>query len=1441
MRKLKLLMAFCALLLGWSNASADVSLNAFSQVPGAWGGSGFTKNDYLVERYYESRPTGLIMAQAVSSIPNGTYDVVVIAHACHANGVGGVFVASNNTLSVNESSQTVATIDNSAPDQLPLTEYTFSNVSVTDGTMNIKFSSDAAGANWFTIRVKSVTLKGNFEDKTGLLTNADFSAQNADNQAISGWTTATTFVSHVNNDSFTGTFAEIWRASDTAIPAGELSQTVNLPAGVYALSANIRSRRVTSHLFATIGGKEQKHTHIGDDGVGVRSLTFVVNQASDVKIGFKNDENSTTGDDKWVAVDDIKITRLGDVGETSLTSQIANPSFESGDLSLWTNGDMEVQTNMLFAGIQGHIYAQRWHSEGYKSVKQTLSGIPSGRYRLTVNAQEDGGTGVKIYAGDKETTVTSLNDYNVDFICNGSDVEIGYKAEGTGSSWLAVDNFRLQYYGPCAASEAVALPDDGAMAADTWYYFDINAAADNYNATATTLSNIICTDDGNTSASAATGNVTLTATDNSFAAKRYYVKSSTANNLEISVASYTYSISEASADVSYIQAGNTVTVSYTVGTNDPSATLTQDYSGVTFGGAAISVTPTASGFTFTVPTVSVNTPYTLSIPEGAIKYNDENKNAAQNITLNTPAIFDGIYYLYNTYTENYLSRGGNYGTQAIMDNYGVPAYLAFDGEGKTRVKFFDNYKFLSDGGWLYADNLSGGQFFVDAVVGGYKFKDATNTSNYVAVLDNQVVGDAVEGSNLVGTSNVWSLETPAQYDAKDNATTLANAQAAAAATAAGIAGITTLADLESELKSNYGETNITITGAKAEKYDANGGSEPAKYVEETVNDLKPGIYRLTVDAFQRASSNDRVAAAGGASSLVYAYAGTAKTRIKSVMAYGATSAYASDYLYDGKHYPNDEASAYVALEAGNYNNTVYVYVADAGKGTGSLTFGINNPQNTNAGGYPNALWAVYDNFTLTYFEAKATAAEKKDLSDAINEAESHTLGFENGDYAPYNNVDALTKLAAAKAINSETASGEAVRAATTALTGATWTANAGEVNAIYWDYSTLGTTDKSKAYGWYDPELDGNAEGSMYSTRVFNHINGKNNDGDNANPGLGAVENNVALFTKKSTNYGKVEGYTLPLKANRTYKLSFRYAGWTEESESTISITDENGENPIAISGVITVSGDAVRGNESPDIWADYVGYFTVPANGNYVLNINRINMGGKTQCQLVMGNILLKSADALVFADGSAVPTYAPGTYPSVKITRALTAGRWATAVYPFAVSGVDNIAVLYSYDKETGALGFTSATASRANEPFFMRSETTKSEITLSNVAVEAVEAAPVATKSEAKLKGAYTTTNITNAEKNYVLSNNTIYSVGTAGATISPYRAYIQIAQDAAPARALSFFIDGDETTGIDGVEVQTNTVNGTIYNLNGQRVEKVQKGLYIVNGKKVVIRK
>ena len=1006
----------------------------------------------------------------------------------------------------------------------------------------------------------------------------------------------------------------------------------------------------------------------------------------------------------------------------------------------------------------------------------------------------------------------------------------------------------LIYSIPTIAGVAEALPVSGDMVADTWYYIDIPATAGNYTATATDLSKIVYSANAGTTVVPRIATSTFTAENNSLAAQRYYVKSSTANNLVIGVSSYTYTVGTPTpsiADGAYIASLSTISFTFSdAGTTDPEASFAllngSAKAVLTKGGANVAEgTLSLSGkvltATFSDVALDLSSTYNITIAAGVVGYDGEETSAAINTSFRTGIIADGVYYFKKKGEYKYLTRGGNYGTETVVDNYGISLQAIIQADGTYYLKNVDHSlsantdKFLN----MYTDQ-GAYAWTIAAATGGYylKYTDGKYMkTNYVDYTDNNSNTNRYyyqAGTETEGEAIVWELLSKAEY--ATSLTAKKNAEIAAIATAAGI-DASTLTAFESALAADYGTTDMTsninnplcnsASGWTAVSY--NGGSTYTAIdyhaptiqiynrpggITQTINGLTNGIYKVTVSATWRPGNSVAATRAGNeANTTAWIYANDNITQMKGWYEGGGTINSTQDLI--------DNAASYL--------NTVYAYVSD-----GTMKIGVAVPS------FCEQNWCPIYNWTLTYYEAKATPAEKTALANAIAAAEAKNLGFEDEEYAPYNNVDAIVALAAAKAIVPETASGAAVVAATTALTTATsaMVANDGEVNAICWDYSTLATTEKSKAYGWYDPALGENAEGSMYSTRVFNHVG--------SNAGLAAVNNNVALFTKISTNYGKVEGYTLPLKANRTYKLAFKYAGWTEPSESTISITDENGENPLAISGVVTVSGTAQNGNSSTEAWANYEGYFAVPADGNYILNINRINMGGNVQRQLVMGNIDLRTASALEFADDT-VPTYAPGTYPTVKITRSLTANRWATAVYPFAVSGVDNIAVLDSYDKETGALGFTSAAASVANEPFLMRSTSDKTEITLSNVGVAATAASPAITKSEASLKGAYTATDITNTEKNYVLSNNKIYSVGAAGATINPYRAYIQIDQNVGgDARALSFFIDGDETTGIEGINAETKAIEGTVYNLQGQRVEKAQKGLFIKNGKKVVIK-
>ena len=87
---------------------------------------------------------------------------------------------------------------------------------------------------------------------------------------------------------------------------------------------------------------------------------------------------------------------------------------------------------------------------------------------------------------------------------------------------------------------------------------------------------------------------------------------------------------------------------------------------------------------------------------------------------------------------------------------------------------------------------------------------------------------------------------------------------------------------------------------------------------------------------------------------------------------------------------------------------------------------------------------------------------------------------------------------------------------------------------------------------------------------------------------------------------------------------------------------------------------------------------------------------------------------------------------------------------------------------------------------------------------------------------------------AEDLYGINDDGKLQKGGSGANIKSFRAYLT---DVSGAREITF---EDETTGLTDVSSKTSDGRGECFNLAGQRVAQPTKGLYIVNGRKVVIK-
>ena len=125
--------------------------------------------------------------------------------------------------------------------------------------------------------------------------------------------------------------------------------------------------------------------------------------------------------------------------------------------------------------------------------------------------------------------------------------------------------------------------------------------------------------------------------------------------------------------------------------------------------------------------------------------------------------------------------------------------------------------------------------------------------------------------------------------------------------------------------------------------------------------------------------------------------------------------------------------------------------------------------------------------------------------------------------------------------------------------------------------------------------------------------------------------------------------------------------------------------------------------------------------------------------------------------------------------------------------------------------------------------------------NIVMNKTESESSGDYSGNRLKG--TSVSITNPGNAYVLSYTPAKGVGfyklSATGTIGINKAYLVYEGSDSSANAHSFFAFDDVTTGIEINKVDGSEANDMVYDLQGRRVANPSNGIYIVNGKKVVM--
>lgn len=345
----------------------------------------------------------------------------------------------------------------------------------------------------------------------------------------------------------------------------------------------------------------------------------------------------------------------------------------------------------------------------------------------------------------------------------------------------------------------------------------------------------------------------------------------------------------------------------------------------------------------------------------------------------------GYKYL-RTADGHYLSRGAKYGTQAVVDAFGVVSRISRYTEDNeniyTRFFFVDNEQYMfetetNDEQRLHevftdddtADNTN--NLWQINNNGGILTIQSANEVGVVSHRGNYIT--AVNGVLAFTTNEAeatkWQMEDYTEHP--QYIADMLNRQAAAAAVKDFGQDVNTLEKVRNRLKEEDFEIHeitipaLTLGEQTGESRTLEG--MPQIY-EQTITGLETGFYRLTVKAFYRIS-NSEIAwkcyqEKGKESVLAYAYANDVQYPIQSVYAsYHSSAIENTDELRDGKYYSTTLSSANVAFnDANRYLNDVYVYVeADPGQTTGTLRYGIKNPS------YVPGAWLAYSTVTLTRF------------------------------------------------------------------------------------------------------------------------------------------------------------------------------------------------------------------------------------------------------------------------------------------------------------------------------------------------------------------------------------------------------------------------------------------------------------------------------------------
>lgn len=339
-------------------------------------------------------------------------------------------------------------------------------------------------------------------------------------------------------------------------------------------------------------------------------------------------------------------------------------------------------------------------------------------------------------------------------------------------------------------------------------------------------------------------------------------------------------------------------------------------------------------------------------------------------------------------------------------------------------------------------------------------------------------------------------------------------------------------------------------------------------------------------------------------------------------------------------------------------------------------------------------------------------------------------------------------------------------------------------------------------------------------------------DDDNMN----MAELSTARTTAKRTNY-----FDTSLQADGTLKV---LCGTSVENPSTGKLYTFSGNDGEVAR--ITV-------NVAPNM-----------AEGEYAVIVKDAIISDpsaeKTSLTSQIESVLTIGGNVLVLDEELEAITFADATNVDVRVKRTIAADNWSTICLPFAMTeaqvkeafGNDvQLGNFVGYDTEEDGdetvglkLNFEDVTAIEANHPYIIKVSTLVEEFTVDNVDIEVDDEPCVIydnglTGKKQVIYGWFTGTYVaTTVPENTLFLNTNKFWYSNGSSPIKGFRAYFDLTDVLSTVEASRIVISfvNTESTGISEASRQVD--DDKVYNLSGQRVSKASRGIYIVNGKKVV---